>query len=73
MSRHCKDKCIICGKYLQYGHKTNMCRKCRDESVADDKLAHWLLTGDTGCSVNSRIRGKIRKYIVNHPDLWLTP
>lgn len=68
MSTHCKDKCIVCGKYLQYGHKTDYCLSCFKKKQNDDKLKLWLESGDTGCSVQTTLRNCIRDYILEKQE-----
>ena len=64
MSKHCKDRCIICGKYLHYGHKTEYCGICLKAKQDKDKIQLWLISGDTGCSVQTTLRNCIRDYIL---------
>ena len=58
------DKCLICGKNLTYGHKTNYCYKHLKEKQSQEKVAHWLKTGETGCGVTTTLRNEIRRYIM---------
>lgn len=57
------DKCVICGKNLTYGHITNYCYKHLAEKREQDKIEHWLKTGDTGCGISTTLRNGIRRYI----------
>lgn len=61
-------RCKNCGKRLYSGNKSGYCidcmKKCRDE----EKINHWLETGDTGCSVASTLRNCIRDYIMDRQD-----
>lgn len=65
MSKHCNDKCVICGKYLQYGHKTDYCLNCLNIKRNSDKLKIWLDSGNTGCGVQTTLRNCIRDYILD--------
>ena len=62
------DKCIICGKKLIYGHLTDYCYKHLLEKQSQDKIEHWLRTGDTGCGIKTTLRNGIRKYIQNEQN-----
>lgn len=63
MKGYCNDRCIVCGKYLTYGHLTPYCHVHLVEKRNQDKIDHWLKTGDTGCKVYTTLRNGIRKYI----------
>lgn len=58
------DTCDICGKQLRIGHKFNLCATHLKEQQDKERIEHWLVTGDTGYSVGSTIRGCIRNYIL---------
>ena len=62
------DKCIICGKRLTYGHLTPYCYKHWREKQNEDKIEHWLKTGDTGCGVATTLRNVIRQYILEEQN-----
>lgn len=64
----CKDKCIVCGKPLIYGHLTPYCYIHMREKQNQDKIEHWLETGDTGCGVATTLRNGIRTYILNEQN-----
>ena len=57
------DTCIVCGKILQKGHKTDYCQQHLIEHNRQEKIKHWLETGDTEMGVDTTIRGAIRDYI----------
>lgn len=62
---HCysDDQCVVCGKHLAYGHLTPYCYTHLREKQNQEKIEHWLKTGDTGCGVSTTIRNGIRRYI----------
>ena len=62
------DTCIICGKRLQSGHKTNYCSQHLIEHRRNEKIKNWLETGKTGFTVDTTIRGVIRDYIAKDQD-----
>lgn len=62
------DKCIICGKNLTYGHLTDYCYIHLKEKQAQDKVKHWLKTGNTGCCISTTLRNGIRRYIQNEQN-----
>lgn len=64
----CNDTCLICGKRLLYGHKTNYCSAHRAEGEGQEKINNWLKTGKMGYSVNTTVRGPIRDYIFNRQN-----
>ena len=57
------DHCIVCGKKLQRGHKTNYCQQHLIEHNKQEKIKRWLETGDTEMGIDTTIRGTIREYI----------
>ena len=64
-----KVPCKICGKLIQpiysrteFNH-SGLCKDCYKTQIDNDKLKHWLETGDAGTKPTSTIRGVIRKYI----------
>ena len=59
-----KDYCIVCGKPLSYGHKTEYCQKHLIEHNRQEKIKTWLETGSVGMTVDTTIRGAIRDYIL---------
>lgn len=74
------DQCLICGKPLKPGHKTEYCQIHLIEHRQQEKLNTWLKTGKTGFTVDTTIRGIIRDYILESqqhkcaicglPDIW---
>ena len=58
------DKCIVCGKNLTYGHVTPYCNVHFQERRNEEKIQHWLKTGDTGCGIATTLRNGIREYIL---------
>ena len=62
------DYCIVCGKKLQRGHKTDYCQQHLIEHNKQEKIKHWLETGDTEMGVDTTIRGAIREYIYEKQD-----
>ena len=59
-----KDYCIVCGKQLSRGHKTEYCQEHLRQHQREEKLKSWLETGKTGYTVDTTIRGVIREYIL---------
>ena len=59
-----RDYCIVCGKPLSYGHKTEYCQKHLIEHNRQEKIKTWLETGSVGMTVDTTIRGAIRDYIL---------
>ena len=59
-----KDYCLICGKQLLRGHKTEYCQEHLRQHQREEKLKSWLETGKTGYTVDTTIRGVIREYIL---------
>lgn len=74
------DYCLVCGKKLGSGHKTEYCQQHLIEHRRQEKIKNWLETGKTGFTVDTTIRGIIRQYILeeqehkcaicNLPDEW---
>ena len=62
------DNCIVCGKPLLKGHKTEYCQQHLVEHRRVEKLNKWLETGDTEMTVDTTIRGVIRDYIYARQD-----
>lgn len=58
------DYCLICGKKLKSGHKTEYCQQHLIEHRRQEKIKNWLETGKTGFTVDTTIRGIIRQYIL---------
>ena len=63
-----KDVCLICGKRLLYGHKTNYCAQHRPEGMGQERIDAWLETGKMNYSVNTTVKGAIRDYIFNRQN-----
>lgn len=63
-----KDFCIVCGKPLSRGHKTEYCQQHLIEHRREEKIKTWLETGSVGMTVDTTIRGVIREYIFNEQD-----
>lgn len=68
MSGYSKDVCVVCGKYLSYGHKNPYCYEHYIEYKNNEKINHWLNTGDTGCGVSTTLRNCIRDYILHNQN-----
>lgn len=76
----CKDTCVVCGKKLYHGHKTDYCQEHLIEYRRKEKIKKWLESGETGYTVDTTIRGVIREYILEqqahlcdicgHEDTW---
>lgn len=64
MSGKSNDVCIICGKQLYKNHKTQYCQEHLIQYKKEEKIKNWLETGETGCTVDTTIRGSIREYIL---------
>ncbi len=60
--------CLKCNKKLYSDNKTGYCQKCLIQVRQEEKIKHWLETGDTGMTVNTTIRGVIREYILKQQD-----
>lgn len=67
-NKSCKDVCIVCGKYLHYGHKTEYCQEHLLEYNKQEKIKNWLESGKTGFTVDTTIRGAIRNYILEEQN-----
>ena len=63
-----KDYCIVCGKPLSYGHKTEYCQKHLIQHNRQEKIKTWLETGSVGMTVDTTIRGAIRDYILEQQE-----
>lgn len=63
-----EDFCLICGKKLRHGHKTEYCQEHLVQHRREEKIKLWLNTGKTGMSVDTTIRGVIRDYILKEQD-----
>lgn len=61
-------KCKKCGKELSYGNTSGLCQQCLIDTRREQKLNDWLLTGKTGYTVDTTIRGVIRDYILNQQN-----
>jgi len=59
-----KKVCVVCGKRLSYDNSTGYCRKHLIEYRQDKLIRNWLLTGETGYTIDTTIRGPIRDYIM---------
>lgn len=55
--------CSKCGKKISSGNQSGLCQTCYREKQNEDKIKHWLETGDTGCKVATTLRNVIRDYI----------
>lgn len=63
-----QDYCLICGKKLTKGHKTEYCQQHLIEYNRKQKIETWLKTGKTGYTVDTTVRGAIRNYIFNNQN-----
>lgn len=59
-----KDFCVVCGKPLCRGHKTEYCQEHLIQHRQQEKINTWLNTGSVGMTVDTTIRGVIREYIL---------
>lgn len=59
-----KDTCLICGKLLTAGHKSQYCAKHLIEQRQETRLNDWLITGNIGLNPDCTIRGVFREYIL---------
>ena len=55
--------CKNCGKKLSKETKSGLCQSCLKHQQDEEKIKHWLETGDTGCKVATTLRNVIRDYI----------
>lgn len=60
--------CKKCGKILCRQNQSGFCQKCLVEERRNEKIKHWLSTGDTGMKVDTTIRGIIRDYILQEQE-----
>ena len=58
-------KCLMCQKEISKSNKSGYCAKCLVQHRREEKIQHWLESGDTGFTVDTTIRGVIRDYILN--------
>lgn len=75
-----KRVCSICGKEISRQNQSGLCSDCYKEKQKQDKIQHWLRTGETGCKVATTLRNCIRSYILesqnhrcaicNNEDTW---
>lgn len=63
-----KDVCLICGKQLSRGHKTEYCKEHLIQHQREEKIKTWLETGSVGMTVDTTIRGVIRDYILQEQE-----
>lgn len=61
-------ECKNCGKRLYSGNKSGYCVNCMKKCRNQEKIGHWLKTGDTGCSIASTLRNCIRDYIMKEQN-----
>ena len=55
--------CKNCGKKLSKETKSGLCQGCLKQQQDEEKIKHWLETGDTGGKVSTTLRNVIRYYI----------
>lgn len=55
--------CKNCEKKLSKETKSGLCQSCLKQQQDEEKIKHWLETGDTGCKVATTLRNVIRDYI----------
>lgn len=55
--------CTNCNKTLSRNNQSGLCQECLREKQKQDKIQHWLKTGDTGIKVATTLRSCIRDYI----------
>lgn len=58
-------QCLMCQKEISKSNKSGYCAKCLVQHRREEKIQHWLESGDTGFTVDTTIRGVIRDYILN--------
>ena len=63
-----KDVCVICGKALQVGHKSDYCAEHLIEQRKKERINNWLSTGDIGLKPDCTIRGIFREYILKEQN-----
>ena len=61
-------ECKMCNKVLSYGNRSGFCQQCLIIYNRKKKLENWLSSGETGCAVDTTIRGVIRDYILESQD-----
>ena len=59
-----EDKCLVCGKELKFGHKSQYCQEHYIEHRRNEQISHWLSTGETGLGIDSTISPVFRNYIM---------
>lgn len=59
-----EDLCVVCGKELKHGHKSQYCHEHFIQQRQEEQITHWLATGETGLSVDSTIGPVFRSYIL---------
>ena len=62
--RYCRD----CGTRLSPSNASGLCQACYRVNRAHNKVEEWLKTGNTGYTVNTTIRGPIRKYMLEKQE-----
>lgn len=60
--------CSVCGCAIGKHSETGLCFKHLTESKQQEKLQHWLATGDLGMGPDTTIRGIFREYILEQQD-----
>jgi hypothetical protein len=63
-----EDCCLVCGKELKFGHKSQYCQEHLIEHRQEEQINHWLATGETGLGIDSTISPVFRKYIIEQQN-----
>lgn len=58
-----KTLCKICGTEIRCNSKYGLCNDCFIKSRREEKIKHWLETGDTGTAPAQKPPDIIRKYV----------
>lgn len=61
-------QCAKCGKTLDRTNKSGFCQLHYNENLREEKIKHWLETGDIGMGVATTVRGAIRDYLYTCQD-----
>lgn len=60
--------CSECNKKLYVENQSGLCQQCYWDAHREQRIEHWLATGDTGIKTQTTLRGVIRDYIYESQD-----